>query len=87
MTLANTKYCTKRHIVTLSNSSVIVKMIRPTLDLQVDRLPHGAPVLHTPGWQDVNDLDSVVRKIQKHPVMLLAELEIPKTHEIKMEQN
>ena len=72
----------------LSNRDVIVvAMIWPTLDLQVDRLPHGAPVLHTPGWQDVNDLDSVVRKVQKHPVMLLAELEIPKTHEIKMEQN
>ena len=72
----------------LSNRDVIVvAIIWPTLDLQVDRLPHGAPVLHTPGWQDVNDLDSVVRKIQKHPVMLLAELEIPKTHEIKMEQN
>ena len=70
MTLANTKYCIKGHIVTLSNSSVIVKMIRPTLDLQVDRLPHGAPSLHTPGRQNVNDLNSVVRKIQKHPVVV-----------------
>ena len=66
----NHKILHKRQIATLSNSSVIVKMIRPTLDLQVDRLPHGAPSLHTPGRQNVNDLNSVVRKIQKHPIVV-----------------